>query len=273
MSGNHWSIETPQTLEIDDIRSIKLAAVSGRFDVVAHDEPVARITISELEGDPLEIHADAGHLEIRHGHHDAARWLNKRHPSGPDNQFDQPNRLVITIAVPAGTDVDAGTVSGDGLVSGLAGRIRVSSVSGSVISDSTEGSLGANTVSGEAIVRNHSGDLALNSVSGELTGSGNLSGIKANSGTGDMTFDCWGPVRKISTNSVSGAVLIRLPEDLGVDLSVTSVASQITVDDENFKVLGNTKRSFGERSANSVQIGCISVSGAVSVFHRIKEAS
>ncbi|ABY23124.1 conserved hypothetical protein [Renibacterium salmoninarum ATCC 33209] len=263
MNDQHWSIESPQTLEIDDVTELKLNAVGGRFDVVVHDEPVTRLAIAEISGDSLEIHFSNGALQIKHGHHDASRWLAKNNP------VESPNRLVITISVPATTAIDAGTVSGDGLVQGINGRVKVSLVSGSVISDSTQGSVAANTVSGEVIVRDHQGDLSLNSVSGEMTASGALSSVKTNTGTGDVTLDCLGPIQKISSNSVSGDLLIRLPQQLAVDLSATSVASNITINDESIRVLGNTKRSFGERSNGAVQINCVSVTGAISVVNQL----
>ncbi|NYE94847.1 hypothetical protein FHU41_001068 [Psychromicrobium silvestre] len=263
MNDQHWSVAAPQTLEVDGVLSLKLGAIGGRFDVVAHDEPVTRVTISELEGDSLEIHFSEGLLELRHGNHDVSRWL------GSKNPVELPNRLVVTISAPATTAVDVGTISGDGLVSGIDSQIKVSSVSGSLMSDSTRGSLSVKTISGEAIVRSHSGELSLNSASGEATASGDLESIKANSATGDLSFDCWSAVKKISTNTVSGSILIRLPEELAVDLSASSVAGQIDVNDETVRVLGNTKRSFGNRDNGVVHVNCTSVSGSVTVVNRM----
>ena len=49
------------------------------------------------------------------------------------------NSVVISIALPAGVDVEAGTVSGDGMVSGVSGHTRLNTVSGSVLADGTAG--------------------------------------------------------------------------------------------------------------------------------------
>ena len=45
----------PQTIDVDGVRSLKLGIVRGRFDIVTHDEAVARIEVSEIDGDPLAV--------------------------------------------------------------------------------------------------------------------------------------------------------------------------------------------------------------------------
>lgn len=121
------------------------------------------------------------------------------------------NSVVISIALPAGVEVEAGTVSGDGLVSGISGHTKLNTVSGSVMADGTSGELHVNTVSGEVIARNHEGVLTAKSVSGEVTASGRFSNIRANTVSGDMSFDLRGFTHDFGANSVSGDLTVRLP--------------------------------------------------------------
>lgn len=261
-----WTINAPQTLEIDGVKSLRLLAIKGRFDVIAHQDPaetVTRVTVSEIVGDPLEITNTPERLEIKHGKMDAAAWLSKENPLNSNNQ------LVITVEVPALTAVDAKTVSGEGLISGLDALLKISSVSGSLVSSTTAGQLHANTVSGEVISQNHRGTFSSNSVSGEVTASGELQSIKATTVTGDLSFDVFGPISTINTNSVSGNVLIRLPEQLGAKVTVNSVSGSVNVNDETIKVIGSTSRQFGDPAQGSVKIAVNSVSGSVTVFNRL----
>lgn len=268
MTVRRWSIQCPQTLEVDGVRELRIAIVAGRLDIIAHDEPVTRIRISQIEGDPLLARYQDGWLDIRHGIGEPSTWSERATWCSRTGACGPRNRVVLSIAVPAATIVDAGTISGEGLVSGLAGRIKIASVSGSVMTDATSGSLHASTVSGEAIVRNHDGDLAVNSVSGEITASGRFSTIKANTVTGNLTFDALSVPEKVSTNSVSGNVLIRLPEQAAVDLSVTSAAGTVTLNDERISLLGISTRTFGDPAAPRVQLRTASISGDTAVVNR-----
>ena len=212
MTEKSWTVTGPQTIDVDGVSSLRLGIVRGRFDIVTHDEDVARIEVSEVHGDPLAVTVVGGRLEVRHQLHGPQGWF--KNLMGSVNNSSN-NSAVISIAVPAGVDVEAGTVSGDGLVSGITGHTRLNTVSGSVMSDRTSGDLHVNTVSGEVIARNHSGVLTAKSVSGEVTASGKFSNIRANTVSGDLSFDLQGFTHDFGANSVSGDVTIRLPARRG----------------------------------------------------------
>jgi hypothetical protein len=116
MTEENWTITGPQTIDVDGVRSLKLGIVKGRFDVVTHDEPIARIEVSQIDGDPLSVTLIDGRLEVRHQLHGAQGWF--RNLMGTVNNTST-NAIVIGIALPSGVDVEAGTVSGDGMVSGV----------------------------------------------------------------------------------------------------------------------------------------------------------
>jgi DUF4097 and DUF4098 domain-containing protein YvlB len=175
--------------------------------------------------------------------------------------------VVISIAVPAGVEVEAGTVSGDGLVSGISGHTKLNTVSGSVMSDGTSGDLHVNTVSGEVIARNHRGVLTAKSVSGEVTASGLFSHIRANTVSGDMSFDLQGFTHDFGANSVSGDMTIRLPRDVGVDIVANSANGAVVIDNQKFTQPGGKLQTIAGPDDKLMLVRTNSVSGKTSIFH------
>jgi hypothetical protein len=150
MSEQSWTVTGPQAIDVDGVASLRLGVVRGRFDVVTHADPVTRIEISDVHGDPVAVSLTDGRLEVRHQLHGPQGWF--RNLMGAVSHNSE-NSAVISIAVPAGVEIEAGTVSGDGLVSGITGRTRLNTVSGSVMADHTAGELHINTVSGDVTAR------------------------------------------------------------------------------------------------------------------------
>lgn len=264
MEQNSWTVTGPQTIDVDGVRSLKLGIVRGRFDIVTHDEDVARIEVSELNGDPLAVSLTDGRLEVRHQLHGPQGWFKNLMGTVHNNSS---NSVFVSIALPTGVDVEAGTVSGDGMVSGLSGHTRLNTVSGSVLADSTAGELGVSTVSGEVIARNHHGVLTAKSVSGEVTASGDFSNIRANTVSGDLSFDLHGFTRDFGANSVSGDVTIRLPHDIGVDIIAKTASGAVVIDDQKYAQPGGTVQTIAGPDAKLMLVRTNSVSGKTSIFH------
>jgi hypothetical protein len=264
LSENTWTVTGPQTIDVDGVRSLKLGIVRGRFDIVTHDESVARIEVSEIEGDPLAVSVANGRLEVRHQLHGPQGWFKNLMGSVNNNSS---NSVVISIALPAGVEVEAGTVSGDGMVSGISGHARLNTVSGSVLADGTSGELAVNTVSGEVIARNHRGVLTAKSVSGEVTASGDFSHIRANTVSGDLNFDLYGFTRDFGANSVSGDVTIRLPHDVGVDIIAKSASGAVVINNQRYIQPGGTVQTIEGPDTKLMLVRTNSVSGKTSIFH------
>lgn len=266
MSEETWTVTGPQTIEVDGVRSLKLGIVKGRFDVVTHDEAVTRIEVSEIDGDPLSISFSDGKLEVRHQLHGPQGWF--RNLMGTVNNASA-NSVVVSIAVPHNVKVEAGTVSGDGLVSGVHGHTRLSTVSGSVMADGTRGQLQVSTVSGEVIVRNHEGVLTAKSVSGEVTASGDFSNVRANTVSGDLSFDLQGFTADFGANSVSGDLTIRLPHDVGVDIIAKSASGSVMIDDQLYAQPGGKVETIVGPDLKLMLLRTNTVSGKTSVLHSI----
>ncbi|MCU1552516.1 MAG: hypothetical protein JWM13_2 [Arthrobacter sp.] len=264
MEENTWTVTGPQVIDVDGVRSLKLGIVRGRFDIVTHEEDVARIEVSEISGDPLTVSLVNGRLEVRHQLHGAQGWFKNLMGTVSNNSS---NAVVISIALPPGVEVEAGTVSGDGLVSGISGHSRLSTVSGSVLADGTSGELAVNTVSGEVIARNHRGVLTAKSVSGEVTASGEFSNIRANTVSGDLSFDLHGFTHDFGANSVSGDVTIRLPHDVGVDIVAKSASGAVIIDNQKYIQPGGTVQTIAGPDTQLMLVRTNSVSGKTSIFH------
>jgi len=264
MEQKSWTVTGPQTIDVDGVRSLKLGIVRGRFDIVTHEDPVVRLEVSEITGDPLAVSLTDGRLEVRHQLLGPQGWFKNLMGTVNNNST---NSVVISIALPAGVDVEAGTVSGDGMVCGVSGRTRLNTVSGSVLSDSTAGELGVNTVSGEVIARDHRGVLTARSVSGEVTASGEFSNIRANTVSGDLSFDLHGFPQDFGANSVSGDVTIRLPHDVGVDVVAKSASGAVVIDDQKYMQPGGSVQTIAGPDAKLMLVRTNSVSGKTSIFH------
>ena len=264
MSEENWTVTGPQTIDVDGVRSLKLGIVKGRFDVVTHDEAITRIEVSEIGGDPLSVSLVDGRLEVRHQLHGPQGWF--RNLMGTVNNTST-NTIVISIALPAGVDVEAGTVGGDGMVSGVTGHIRLNTVSGSVLADGTRGELHVNTVSGEVIARNHDGVMTAKSVSGEVTASGRFKNIRANTVSGDLSFDLHGYTQDFGANSVSGDLTIRLPHDVGVDIVAKTASGTVMIDDQLYAQSGGRVQTIVGPDERLMVVRTNSMSGKTSIIH------
>ncbi len=264
MSEQNWTVTSPQTIDVDGVTSLKLGMVRGRFDVVTHQEPVARIEITEVQGDPVAVSISNGRLEVRHQLHGAQGWFKNLMGAVSHNSE---NSAVISIAVPENVDVEAGIVSGDGLVSGVTGNTRLNTVSGSVMANGTGGELHVNTVSGEVAARNHAGVLTAKSVSGEVTASGRFTHVRANTVSGHLSFDLQDFTHDFGSNSVSGDLTVRLPHDVGVDIVAKSASGAVVIDDQHYAQVGGKVETIAGPDGQLMLVRTNSVSGKTSIFH------
>ena len=264
MAENSWTVTAPQTIEAGGVASLKLGIVRGRFDITTHDGDTVRIQVSEIQGDPVSVSLADGRLEVRHQLHGAQGWF--RNLMGTVNNSSA-NSVVLSLALPAGVEVEAGTVSGRGRVSATSGRTRLSTVSGSVLAEGTTGSLVVSTVSGAVVARNHCGTLTARSVSGEVRASGEFAHVRAHTVSGDLSFDLHGFTHDFGANSVSGDVTVRLPHDVGVDIVAKSVAGAVVIDDQKYLQPGGTVQTIAGPDAQLMLVRTNSVSGTTSIFH------
>ena len=264
MAAQTWTVTDPQILDIGGVTSLKLGMVRGRFRIVAHDQPLVRLELAEVHGDPVSVSLNSGRLEVRHQLHGPQGWFKNLMETVNHNSE---NSAVITIAIPQGVEVEAGTVSGDGLVSGVSAHVRLNTVSGSVASDSTAGELQVNTISGSVDVRNHRGVLTAKSVSGGVTASGHFTNVRTNTVSGHLNVELLDFTRDFGSNSVSGDLTIRLPHDVGVDIVAKSAGGAVVLDGRQCLLTNGKVETIAGPDGQLMLVRTNSVSGRTSVVH------
>ena len=150
MNPEKWLIHPGETrvIDLEDVRALKVGLAGGQIDIVAHDDPGARIEVHAVTIKDLRISAEDGKVEIDHPQ---LRWDNFLEvfrnfgSSGP--------KAEISVAVPREVALTLGVVSASALVSDLHSEARVNTVSGDVIVDGLQGDLVVNAVSGDVQAR------------------------------------------------------------------------------------------------------------------------
>jgi hypothetical protein len=137
-------------------------------------------------------------------------WRRERgHDRRPEERND--TRVDFTVRLPAGVEVNAGTVSGDVLASGLRADAELASVSGSVEArDVVAAKLDAKTVSGSVRLA----DIQADEVGAETV-------------SGDVTFS--GPLRARGSydfQTLSGDVEVRIPRGTGAGVEATTFSGR-----------------------------------------------
>jgi hypothetical protein len=267
MSLEKWIVHPGETrvIDLEQVRSLKIGLVGGQIDVVAHDEPGARIEVHSVTGKDLRIEITGDALEIDHPQ---LRWDNFlevfRNVGGGGPKAE------ISVAVPRSVALNLGVVSASALVAGIRNDARVNTVSGDIIVDGLVGNLTANAVSGDVQVRELVGGLTANSVSGDVAATGELRKATIDTVSGAMLVDSTGPLHGVNLNTVSGDATIRIDETLPANYVVRSVSGRVQIDGVVRSGRGPTNHagSSGELSGSFVDIRTNSVSGDVTVLRR-----
>ncbi|MGP3533389.1 DUF4097 family beta strand repeat-containing protein [Microbacterium sp. RD1] len=267
MTLEKWLVHPGETrvIDIETVRKLKVGLVGGQIDVVAHDEPGARIEVHAVTVKDLRIEVTGDSLEIDHPQ---LRWDNFLEvfrnfgAGGP--------KAEISVAVPRDVALTLGVVSASALVSGIRKDARLNTVSGDIIVDGLTGDLNVNAVSGDVQVRQLEGALTANSVSGDIAATGAVHKASIDTVSGDMLVDAHGPVHAVSLNTVSGNATIRLDDDFPANYVVRSVSGRVVVDGVKRSASGPTNYadSTGELAGSFVDIRSNSVSGTVTVLRR-----
>lgn len=272
MNDGEWAIDSPRTIDIDDVREVRAECTAGRLDIVAHAEDFTRVEVAEVSGAPITAIFRDGVLLVRH-RSTARGFLKRLLDSGTLSAAKIKDRCVVRIHVPSAVTASASSVVGDCLVAGIAADVHASSVTGPILVDGTRGGLDIDTVSGEAIVRNHTGRLSCESVSGDVTASGRLESVTANTVSGSLALDLLGEPLSVTANTVSGDIRIRVPHGYGVALEAETLTGGIQLNEQSFRGFGKKVRTGDGPATPRVAIHTEAVSGAVAVFNAPLDAA
>ena len=253
-----------RVIDLELVRKLKVSLIGGKVDIIAHDEPGARIEISSVTGKDLLVQIDGDSLEIDHPQ---LRW---------DNFIDAFKGFVgsakaeVSILAPRHVAIKLGVVSGDALISGFATDAKFNTVSGDLVIDNHEGDVELSSVSGEVSAGNHTGRITAHSVSGDIVATGDIVSFNADTVSGNMIVDAEGTPHRIDTNTVSGDLTVRFDAGSGARYRVNTVGGTVLLDDSTIKgMLGKGfERTVGELAGRWLELGANSVSGNISIMRR-----
>ncbi|MGW2864975.1 DUF4097 family beta strand repeat-containing protein [Streptomyces sp. SDr-06] len=271
MSESTWAVPDSRKLTFDDadepVTKLQVRVVNGTVNVVGTEESSARLEVSSVEGPPLIVTRDGATLTI--GYEDLPwrgflKWLD---PQGWNRS------AVVSLAVPAGADVEVGMVGAGAVVSGIRGRTEVRGVSGDTTLVKLAGPVRAESVTGNLEAQAVTGELRFKSVSGDLTvieGAGGR--VAAESVSGDMLLDLDPTARAtdIRLTTVSGEVAIRLPHPADARVEANTASGAVSNAFEDLRISGNwgTKKITGTLGAGNGTLRATTVSGSIALLRR-----
>ncbi|QTX05792.1 DUF4097 family beta strand repeat-containing protein [Agromyces archimandritae] len=266
MALEHWIIAPGQSkvIDIELVRSLKVSLIGGKVDVIAHDEPGARVEVAGVTGKDLKVEIDGDRLIVDHPQLRWENWLDVF------RGFRGNAKAEVSILAPRHVLLKLGMVSGDALVSGFVGDAKLSTVSGELTVDRHVGDLELNGVSGELSAGNHVGGVNANTVSGDVIASGDLTKFTADGVSGNMIVDSVGTPRRIDTNTVSGDLTVRYTGGDGARVRVNSVSGTVLLEDASVRsIFGKGfERIIGTLDGDWLDLNANSVSGDISVIRR-----
>ncbi len=257
-----WTIDSPGRLTFGEVTALNVRVVAGRLAVLASDGPPT-LEVTEVDGSPLVVtHDDDGRLTVAYKDLTWDGLLGWLRPG--------PRRTTLTLTVPKTCPVQAGVVSASAVVTGMEGITGVKGVSGEIVLDGVSGEVQAETVSGSVESRGLAGDLSFSSVSGELTvAAGRPRRLRANTVSGRVTADLeLEPTGHVTVNSMSGAIVIRLPHDVDTDVSVHSTSGRIESAFPELHVTSapGARSLSGRLGGGMASLSAVTVSGAVTLL-------
>jgi len=263
MPASEWSIETPTSLEFDDVTGLRVRLMAGSVAVLATTGKPT-LEVSSIEGDPLIVSYENGILTVAHENlswEGLLKWLRPQRHSA-----------TVTVSVPRNCTAQVGVVSATAVMSGISTRASVKSVSGGITLDGVAGDVDANTVSGAVEAQGVNGKLNFNTVSGDLTlADGWLERLDVNGVSGDVTADLdLDPLGGMQVTTVSGEVMVRLPAEADARVNLHSVSGDVRSEfAELRRSSAPASRSVsGSLGAGSGQVSVTTMSGRVMLLRR-----
>src|SRR5690606_39195513 len=229
-----WTIEGPEQLTFGHVDALDVRIVAGRLAVLASDGPPT-LDVAEFDSaSPLLVSYDEDSRRLSVTFKDLTwdgltGWLRRDR-----------RRTVATLAVPRRATVNAGVVSASAVVAGFEAVTHVKSVSGEIVLDGVSGEVHATTASGDVESRSMAGDLSFKSISGDLTvADGVPRRLRGNTVSGRITADLrLRPTGYVTLYTVSGSIMVRLPEHTEADVTLRSTSGQLDSGFDELKLNG-----------------------------------
>ncbi|WP_371479578.1 DUF4097 domain-containing protein [Kitasatospora sp. NBC_00315] len=273
---SQWTVSEPDRITIDEpVTALHVRIIDGTVNVVAAEGP-ARLEVTELDGEPLHVTLEDGVLTVTYKDLSWGEFTETVKSVQSVKHFfaslRRKRRAVVSLAVPAGSDVRIGTIAAHATVSGVSGHVAVHGASGGTTLVGLSGRTEANSVSGDVDVQSVSGDLKVKTVSGGITVvAGTADRLSANSVSGAVTLDLDVETpSEIKVNTVSGAVGVRLPSLADAKVEAGTNSGDVSSTFEQLKVNGTwgARKLSGQLGDGKGSLQVTTVSGAVTVLRR-----
>jgi hypothetical protein len=262
MARQKWLVDSPKTIDVHEVRTIKVGLVAGQVDIVAHDEPGARVEVHSVDGKPLKISIEGDVLEVDHPQ------LNWENFIDVFRYFRGHAHASVSILAPRNVELKLGVISASAVVSGLRKGGKISTVSGEVVVDSSAGALDLNAVSGELSVRDHDGEVTAHTVGGDIAVTGEVTKFSGDTVSGNVMLDLTGVPDVVRVNTVSGDVALRLAPDVPAEYRINTVSGRVQLDSSSITgVVGGYTGKYGQLDNNWVEFKANTVGGDISVIH------
>ncbi len=124
MAQEKWLLDGPKTIDIENIRRLKVGLVGGHVDIVGHDEPGVRVEVHSVTGRELLVQVDGDRLEIDHPQLRWDNWIDVF------KNFGSSIKAEVSVLVPRSVAVTLGVVSAEALVAGLEADVQLNNQHG-----------------------------------------------------------------------------------------------------------------------------------------------
>ncbi len=265
-----WTITDPQRLAFDEeVTRLNVSLAAGKLSVVGTDGP-ARVEISKASGIELTVTLEDGQLTIRHEWPKGWQailgplwwWINGRRKYTATVSVAVPYETPCNLRVAAGSVV-ASTVHADLTVDCTSGRTSLLGVDGRIV---------AKVVSGPIEALGCAGDIHLETVSGEITLADSAAErLTAKTISGALTADLDNPPHnsRITLDTVSGEITIRVREDSDLSVHLSATHGRVTTAFPGLQVRGEWGTSAtGTLGAGTGRLYANAISGHISLLRR-----
>lgn len=214
----------------------------GSIQVFVAADGVIQLSVDSPDADEFDIFKAGDRVSVRHPSRWRARGRNTR----------------IVAQVPAGTDVEVNTTSGEVRLVGRLGALRIHTASGDIdVGEAARlevttasGQLSCGSIGGEATISSVSGDCTIGRIDGRLDATLTSGDLRVEECGGDLTVaSTSGDVRvsrctgaDINVRSISGDVRVGLPTGIRVEAEISTLSGRASLPDPATSTIGGERR-------------------------------
>lgn len=248
-------------IELPRVSEAHVRIVAGEVGITAGNGPAA-VDAEVVHGPPMVVEVDGGVLMVTH---QPESWLER---VGIGVGGRERCESIVTLTLPADVPVTVHSVSGDVVVAGVRGGVAVTTVSGRITASDVGGDVRLTSVSGSIEAQAVDGAVAVNTVSGTAVVTGRVPELNGHAVSGTLTFDL-DEIPEVSLSTVSGDVVLRLPNDDGMHLDLTTVSGTL---DSGFPFTGTSsrRRLSGEVGAGGRNVAVRTMSGDIAILGKAR---